>query len=481
MRRHHGSIEPASTSTTLSLPNSGRHNRRQSPVALNHDILPTTLHSTVALQNAEDTALRHQDDGNKKRASMMIPTLLIQRDGVLTFHPVLIKGFFILGGMVLLAIHVFLLWEMMMTADTKAPPDLPVPQHQKNDNQLILTKLGPRDREQYTIRINTWQRHEQLAISIDHHASCPGVAQIQVVWCEPQDPPDSLLQLHPDKVIFERHQVNSLNERFHILPTTKTPTVGILSMDDDVLRPCQAIDSGFFQWTQSPSRMVGFDYRVHVENDNGSWKYGYLSTTQKGNRYSMSLPRYAFLHRDYLDLYMTQLPRPIFDQVAEHFNCEDIAMSFLISSRTKGRPPLLAHFWSIESMIKLHVPKRISGTKDHKALRDACVESFAQHLDLKGRLYAAPILYRNDTMFYCGDKHYHDDDDDKHKSNLRQEISNREEDLTKNIRQWKKFSNKHMAKFVSEMKANASANAKLAGLIEHTEEWTARFRNAHEK
>jgi hypothetical protein len=194
-----------------------------------------------------------------------------------------------LGAFLLLGVHVYLFRQLTRTfrgqEDEKSRNSLLESIIQLNNNQkesstkqqrLLLTPLRTIDGEQYTIRINTWQRLEQLLVSIDHHASCPGVAQIQVVWCEPVEPPEQLLALHPDKVVIERHSVNSLNERFHILSTSQTPTVGILSIDDDVLRSCDAIDAGFFQWTKSPHRMVGFDFRTHVENDNGTWK---VSTT----------------------------------------------------------------------------------------------------------------------------------------------------------------------------------------------------------
>jgi hypothetical protein len=140
---------------------------------------------------------------------------------------------------------------------------LNVPQHRR-----LTPLVRPIDREQYTIRINTWRRQEQLLLSVEHHSSCPGVAEIQVVWCDKEEnPPAGLLNF--SKVVIERHEVNSLNERFNIL--SPTSTLGILSIDDDVLRPCEAIDSGFFKWTQNPDRMVGFDGRVHVENQDGTW------------------------------------------------------------------------------------------------------------------------------------------------------------------------------------------------------------------
>jgi len=129
-----------------------------------------------------------------------------------------------------------------------------------------LTFLRPIDIEKYTIRVNTYRRNEQLLISLNHHSKCEGVAQIQVIWCDSENEPPLEVLHHPSgKVVVEKHIVNSLNERFHIL--LPTPTLGILSMDDDVLRPCQAIDSGFFRWTRNPERMVGYDPRVHVTSE----------------------------------------------------------------------------------------------------------------------------------------------------------------------------------------------------------------------
>ena len=62
----------------------------------------------------------------------------------------------------------------------------------------------------------------------------------------------------------------------------------------------------------------------------------------------MSLTRYCFVHRDYMDIYIKELPLTILDRVAANFNCEDVAMSFLISSLTNGRPSLLADTWAIK-------------------------------------------------------------------------------------------------------------------------------------
>lgn len=108
-----------------------------------------------------------------------------------------------------------------------------------------LTPLRAFDKENYTVRINTWHRNDQLIASVNHLLSCPAIAQIQIVWCDQDNDPPleiyNLIQSEKQQVIVEYHLDNSLNERFNIL--SETPTLGILSIDDDVLRPCEVSDT----------------------------------------------------------------------------------------------------------------------------------------------------------------------------------------------------------------------------------------------
>lgn len=260
-----------------------------------------------------------------------------------------------------------------------------------------LAPLRRVDKEKFTVRINTWHRDAQLVAAVDHYLTCPNVAQIQIVWCDQSnDPPEYLLHgINNSKVIVERHDVNSLNERFRILPLTREvmPTLGILSVDDDVLRSCEAIDAGFYRWTDHPDRIVGFDFRVHLISTNRKiqrldtnpiWTYGYLSSALKSNQYSMTLPRYCFIHRDYLDLYTKFAPQRLIQTVQKVFNCEDISMSLFVSALTNGKVPLLADFWATTpSMIKLDSKQSISENQNHKQIRDDCVDKFGFLLGLK--------------------------------------------------------------------------------------------------
>ncbi|KAL7528435.1 hypothetical protein ACHAWF_002555 [Thalassiosira exigua] len=335
------------------------------------------------------------------------------------------------------------------------------------------------DTSRYTIRINTWRRNEQLLLSLNHHAKCPGVAEIQVVWCDGANDPPREATHHPSgKVKVERHEINSLNERFKVL--IDPPTLGILSLDDDVLRPCAALDAGFVRWTRHPDRMVGFDARRHVEEtvaveeglgrERRMWKYGYMSTTEKTNRYTLSLPRAAFLHRDYLDVYTVALPRSAYAYVAENLECEDIAMSFLVSSLTDGKPPLLADHWAVKSMVKLYSEKRISGGSGHKSARDKCVDDFAQVLGLKKSGLQKGVLSHNGHFFWYGDRPEDWDDVDP------EEVGDeRLEDLVEELRDLGKKGEDKQRAWLGKMMAETMVEARKAGMIEKTKEWKERW------
>ena len=196
-------------------------------------------------------------------------------------------------------------------------------------------------------------------------------------------------------------------------------------------------------------------------------QYGYMSTTEKSNQYDMSLPRYCFLHRDYLNSYMTDLPRPIFQHVHEVLNCEDIAMSFWISHLTGGRPPLLADNWAIKSMVKLYSPERISGTHGHKKLRDACVDSFAQQLGLKGVLRKAIIYHHEAPFFECGA-------DGDQPPNWRE--TSRQAALSKKVHHWKHMPHDKVVEEVTSLRVSMMRKPYALGLIEDSPPWKRRWK-----
>ncbi|KAL7555602.1 hypothetical protein ACA910_021012 [Epithemia clementina (nom. ined.)] len=392
--------------------------------------------------------------------------------------------------------------------------------------KLDLTLRRQIDFEQYTVRINTWKRQEQLRIVVTHVLTCPSVAQVQIVWCSAQGPvPAWLHELaatvnqevktddyvnddddnnHDDpreegdedetsdkpqeddddddddyveslaassfsassspmswpRLVIEEHEDNSLNARFHV--QTPPPTVGILNQDDDILRPCQAMDAGFALWTMNPDRLVGFDARritflkepaamtirdgdeeeeeeehamLAVDDPSSSsslsssssasdeyWGYGGVTETNKANDYSLVLTRFAFCHVNYLHSYTHDMPAIVRRFIARNLNCEDIAMSLWISKLTHAQLPLLADTWTLSSAVKLASDNAISQNAatlssttsnngaaagapmyNHKYKRNVCVNDFAELLGLKDSL---PI--NAEWKHYCADRQQHE-------------------------------------------------------------------------
>lgn len=175
-----------------------------------------------------------------------------------------------------------------------------------------------------------------------------------------------------------------------------------------------------------------------------------------------------------MDIYMRELPPSILDSVATHFNCEDVAMSFLISSLTDGMPPLLADTWAIKSMIKLYVEKKISGGHDHKHLRDICVDSFAQILGLKDdngsrRLKTATFYHKKESFFDCGDVPHHKVERDPK--------SKRQLALEAKLEKWRGVGRDKMQREVNSLMSGAAINAFKHGLIQKTDPWKERYQH----
>jgi glucuronyl/N-acetylglucosaminyl transferase EXT2 len=360
-------------------------------------------------------------------------------------------------------------------------------QHDSAD-AVHITPLYGIDYEKFTVRINTWQRQQQLKLSIQHHLSCDCVAQIQVVWCLDQGPVPEWLRNYNgndenkdrNRVVVEEHRINSLNERFRVRITP--PTRGILSADDDVIRPCIALESAFLKWTRNPDRQVGFDARTILTTAataapaeeagrNLRYQYGYMSATERNNQYAISLTRYSFQHVDYLHSYMSDADWSVLSKIRAsvdtNFNCEDIAMSFWISKNSLCQPPLLADYWAVKSQIKMYVPRKISGGSEHKRLRDECVEQFATLLGIHECL--VPVTLYRRSMFEYGALA----DDWNAANGPRTDSSLRE--TGKTLQRWSKSKDALMRE-LSDLRSAASTQIWESGLIEKSDPWKKRFR-----
>jgi len=240
-------------------------------------------------------------------------------------------------------------------------------------------------RTRYTVLINTWKRYSLLKQTVAHYASCRRVDAVHVVWSESDPPPDSLKNILTRLVEsksfntgnkvnfrFNVNEENNLNNRFK--PIKDLTNDAIFSIDDDVIVPCDTLDFAFSVWQSAPDAMVGFVPRMHwpVKGKDGVTYYnygGWWSIWWTGT-YSMVLSKAAFFHRKYLDLYTYNMPSSIHEYVLRERNCEDIAMSLLVSNATGASP-----IWVKGKLYEIG-SSGISSLKGHSERRSKCVNDF---------------------------------------------------------------------------------------------------------
>lgn len=140
---------------------------------------------------------------------------------------------------------------------------------------------------------------------------------------------------------------------------------------------------------------------------------------------------------------------------------------------TQGKPSLLADLWAIKSMIKLYVEKKISGTTNHKSIRDECVDSFAETLGLKNdgpsRIRMEPYVHRHDWFYSCGAE------PEPGEVVVPRHKNSRQTELERKLKDWHSISNNKAQNELREMMKETFFGAYKNGLIEKTDRWEFRF------
>lgn len=99
--------------------------------------------------------------------------------------------------------------------------------------------------ERNCCRVNTFRRLDLLRVFLDYYKECPQVREVQVVWSDQANNPPLDWGV-PGKITFEVHKENSLNNRFRaIIPV---PTDAVLSIDDDIVVPCDELQTLHETW-----------------------------------------------------------------------------------------------------------------------------------------------------------------------------------------------------------------------------------------
>lgn len=155
------------------------------------------------------------------------------------------------------------------------------------------------------------------------------LAEIVIVWNSPSgnatlEPPPELDSFNSSVPIrYRLMNSNSLNSRF--LPDPLLTTRAVLSLNDDVLAPCTALDNMFVEWQHHTDRIVGFFPRLlHVKPT------AYTLPLSAGQPYNLILTNGAFLDATRaFELYWHQNNTAARDIVDEMLNCEDILMNLV--------------------------------------------------------------------------------------------------------------------------------------------------------
>ncbi len=277
-------------------------------------------------------------------------------------------------------------------------------------NPLFMRYFPPSD-EGFTAVILAYDRVESLMTLMARLSEVPSLAKMVVVWNNPdKEPPlpESFPQLtKPYEVV--RTEVNLLSNRF--FPHKSIETECVLSMDDDIIMlTADELEFGYRVWREFPDRIVGFPSRTHVwEQDH--WRY----ESEWTNEVSMVLTGAAFYH-SYWNYQYTQAPASsptgqVREWADHNFNCEDIAMNFLVSNRTGKAPIKVGPRKKFRcSTTACENAGALSGIQSYMVERSDCLNLFAAKYGymplMKNEFRADPLLYNErmpDKM-----KHYSD-------------------------------------------------------------------------
>ncbi|VDP79759.1 unnamed protein product [Echinostoma caproni] len=244
--------------------------------------------------------------------------------------------------------------------------------------------------EQFTIVMLTYDRFEIACRTLEGLLNLPYVHSVVVVWNHPVPPRSDLAwpQLHVPIKVVHMHN-NSLNNRF--LPHDVIETDCILSVDDDIQLRHDEIVFGFRIWRENRDRLVGFPARAHFWNaTTREWYYNSDYTCE----FSMVLTGASFFHKYYTYAYTWEMPSQIREMVDRHFNCEDLAMNFLVAHLTR-KPPIKATIhWSFTCP---YCAKTLHDQPGHYETRSKCLNHLTAWYGYNPLLYSQ---YRADSLLF---------------------------------------------------------------------------------
>lgn len=243
-----------------------------------------------------------------------------------------------------------------------------------SQNPLFLPMIASKS-QGFTAVVLTYDRIDSLFILIQKLSNVSSLQKILVIWNNQKKAPPHMSLFpkiaKPLKVI--QTKFNKLSNRFY--PYEEIETEAILSIDDDiVMLTADELDFGFEVWREFPDRIIGFPSRTHVwDNSTNRWKY----ESEWTNDISMVLTGAAFYHKYWNYMYTNHMPGEIKEFVDERFNCEDIAMNFLVSNVT-NKPPIKVTPRKKFKCPECSANEMLSMDLGHMLERTECINKFTE-------------------------------------------------------------------------------------------------------
>jgi Glycosyl transferase family 64 domain len=231
------------------------------------------------------------------------------------------------------------------------------------------------------IVISTFQRPKELnnTLTILTTTKIPSLLEIVVVWNNiGEAPPDPTISEHGVKVRYRASTKNSLNEKLRI--DTAYQTRAIFLSDDDVHFQPSDLEFAFQMWREfGRDRITGALPRCcSFSSSTNAWEYNFC---ENGEIYNLVLTNLAFVDISFLDYYSSEDAQMV--QIREYvdkvFNCEDIALNFVVSMLTCSGPLLVR---GRNPHVNYDPQAGLSRNPGHMETRSKCLNEFSEILNL---------------------------------------------------------------------------------------------------
>ncbi|KAM7208262.1 Glycosyl transferase family 64 domain containing protein [Naviculisporaceae sp. PSN 640] len=233
--------------------------------------------------------------------------------------------------------------------------------------------------DKFTVVMPTYKRPLTLETTLAAllGPEIPSLHEIVVIWNDVNStPPHDFTSPRGIPVRYHVPEKNSLNNRFIPLPAYETQA--ILSTDDDIWFKAADLEFTFQVWRQlGRYRIMGTLSWCHRRIPEEDYRLVYTRCPEGADGYSLVSTGLAFVHISFLHVYSSSLtiPARMRAHVDRMFNCEDIAMNFLVSMLTCSGP---LHVLGQEALYRNTVAEGLSSSPDHMDERDRCMTEFKQ-------------------------------------------------------------------------------------------------------